>query len=434
MEDKRIILFGKKGWRLWLCFCVLFLFCTVIFLRRGLKVSLVQVERQDVEESFTEIAVVKEGEDQNIISSVAGNVVELMVKEGDFVEAGEVLARVDPENYQDAIQLHQYAIQSYKAQIAETKTKEQNNKEDMEEALKRLEVQAKDLEAQIAKWQKEDVRSAELFAAGDITQAEREEIQLRLENIKNQKKEVEIQISREKKNKEKSYSQNTEEQVLAQIAGEEERIRQLKKKIEKCEIYAPEEGYISACFLEKGIPINEGQRLFTIKRKEGHKAELKILSSYESSLKPGDTVRIKRKFLGREEIFPGIIKNIFNFGEKEISPLGLEEYKVKVLVEWEESYPCKTGTDVEVEFLRYSQKNVLTIPISSVFQEKNQDYVFIIHQGKAKKLPVKLSYKGQRVYVLEEQDQKEEFSLKEGDKIIEDVNTSELIEGIRCRT
>jgi len=427
------MIFGKKGWRLYFCFCILFFFCAGLFIRRGIKVSLVQVKRQDVEESFREIAIVKGGEDQNLLSSVTGNVVELLVKEGDYVEAGEIVARIDPENYQDAIQLHNYAILAYKAQIAEAKSKEQNNKDDMEGVLKRLEVQAKDLETQIAKWQKEDARSAELFSTGDISQAEREEIQLRLENIKNQKKEVDIRISQEKKNKEKIYSQNTEKQVLAQIAVEEEHIRQLEKKIAKCEIHAPEAGYISGCYMEQGLAITEGQMLLTIKRKEGHRAELKVLSSYESSLKPGDAIRITRKFLGREEVFPGKINSIFNYGEKELSPLGLEEYKVKILVEWEEDYFCKPGTDVEVEFLRYSKKNVLTIPISSVFQVQNQDYVFVLRKGKAKELPVKLAYKGQKVYVLEEGGQKEGMSLKEGDKIIEDVNTPGLADGKHCR-
>ena len=85
MEDKKIMIFGKKGWRLYFCFCILFFFCAGLFIRRGIKVSLVQVKRQDVEESFREIAIVKGGEDQNLLSSVTGNVVELLVKESNYI-------------------------------------------------------------------------------------------------------------------------------------------------------------------------------------------------------------------------------------------------------------------------------------------------------------------------------------------------------------
>ena len=63
------------------------------------KVSTEKVTRQNIIETVSANGKVQPEVEVKIIADVSGEVVELFVKEGDIVEKGKLLCRIDPEIY-----------------------------------------------------------------------------------------------------------------------------------------------------------------------------------------------------------------------------------------------------------------------------------------------------------------------------------------------
>ncbi len=85
---------------------------------KGEKVKLEKVERRTLQEMVSASGKIFPEVEVNISSDVSGEIVELYVEEGDSVQAGQLLARVDPDAYQSAVERGRASVNNSKAQFA----------------------------------------------------------------------------------------------------------------------------------------------------------------------------------------------------------------------------------------------------------------------------------------------------------------------------
>ena len=86
----------------------------------------------------------------------------------------------------------------------------------------------------------------------------------------------------------------------------------------------------------------------------------------------------------------------------------------------------KNGYGVDAIFTLYKSDNVIAVPLGAVFTENESDYVFKIDEGRAKKIPVTVSYKSSTEAVISE-------GLQKGDKVIINSDEEKINDGVKVR-
>ena len=87
------------------------------------KVAVTKAENQTITETVTANGKIQPEVEIKISSDVSGEIRALYVKEGDSVHAGQLLARIDPELYQSALDRTEAALNNSKANLANTKAR-----------------------------------------------------------------------------------------------------------------------------------------------------------------------------------------------------------------------------------------------------------------------------------------------------------------------
>jgi len=104
----------------------------------------------------------------------------------------------------------------------------------------------------------------------------------------------------------------------------------------------------------------------------------------------------------------------------------MDEYRVHVKIDMDEASDLegKEGYGANIRFTLYQGEDKLVIPSSAVFRADDQDYVFVIKNGRAQKQPVEIEYKTTAQAVVKE-------GLSEGQKVIDHVDSEEIYEGAK---
>jgi RND family efflux transporter MFP subunit len=125
------------------------------------EVTITHVERSDISDTLTlsGMVIAPPNRDIRVSPLVAGRIAELSVAEGDRVEAGQVLARVDARPYQDQLTQAQAAEAQARASLENASLTYQRN----QDLLQRGIAARKDVE---------DARTQESVARGALKQAE----------------------------------------------------------------------------------------------------------------------------------------------------------------------------------------------------------------------------------------------------------------------
>jgi HlyD family secretion protein len=91
--------------------------------KEGLEVTVAKVERKTIIETVSANGRVQPEKEVKISSDVSGEIRELYVKEGDSVVAGKLMARIDPELYQSALDRSEASLNNTKAALATSKAR-----------------------------------------------------------------------------------------------------------------------------------------------------------------------------------------------------------------------------------------------------------------------------------------------------------------------
>ncbi|MCK5355266.1 MAG: HlyD family efflux transporter periplasmic adaptor subunit, partial [Methyloprofundus sp.] len=149
--------------------------------------------------------------------------------------------------------------------------------------------------------------------------------------------------------------------------------------------------------------VRMGTVLMEIGDIEHIEVETEVLSTLAVKLKPGMPAEILR--WGGEQALPAEIKHIEPYGFTKISALGVEEQRVKVILDIKTEYSARQqlghGYRVESRFILWRSDKVLQIPNSALFRDNKTDTnsaieqwaVYIIKDNKLQKRTLKI---GQR--------------------------------------
>ena len=408
---------------------------------KAIDVEVYTVKQEEVNDTYKENAVISLGKEYHILSKVNGSIEEVLVNENSPVKKGDVLIKISSRDLLYQKQLRQSSLDSYTAKKEESDIGKLMATSPME-YISGLKSSLDTAKAAYEAAQTDYSAKQALFEAQSVSLIEFETSRANFENAKSNFETASKRLDEsnkylqtlkgqglsEKDISEKFY-ESTKKQIEAAIESEKTSIAQLEHQIEDCEVKAEYDGIISKIPAKDISMAVAGQELAVIDTNNNeYRLECSVLTDVIPYLHVGDVMEAEFNLRGIKKNYSGKISEIYDFATEEKSPLGLKEYRVKLVAILDNVGDdiLKSGYGVDAIFTLYKNDNAIAVPIGAVFTEDEVDYVFKIEDKKAKKTPVSISYKSSTQAVISE-------GLKEDDKIIINSDEEKLNDGSKVR-
>ncbi len=296
------------------------------------KVAVEKVARNPIIEAVTANGKVQPETEVKISPDVSGEIVELHVKEGDFVQKGTLLFKIKPEMYVSARERAVAAVSSSQANLAQ--------------------AEAQMIQAELAY-----KRSKALYEEKTISQSDFEQAEAQYK-----------------------MALASKESALYTVRSAEASLKESNEQLTKTTVYSPMTGTVSSLLVELGERVvganmmtgTEVLRVADLTRME---VVVEVNENDIIRVKLGDTAIVEiDAWLDRD--FKGIVTEIANSATSTVTTADqVTNFNVRVLI-LRESYedliteknpsPFRPGMSASVDIRTNSKKDILTVPIQAV--------------------------------------------------------------------
>jgi HlyD family secretion protein len=297
------------------------------------QVEVTKIEPIDITETVAATGKIQPEVEVALSSEVSGEIIELPVKEGQTVEKGDLLVKINPDLIQAAVSQSQAGLQNVRAQLAQAEASEKNAKSNYE-------------------------RNKQLFEKGVISKSEWDKSVADYDMAKANAKAAYYSVQ--------SASAN---------------VKQSRDNLSRTTIYAPMSGTISKLSVELGERVvgtaqMAGTEIVRVANLQNMEVEVDVNENDIVKVALGDSTNVEvDAYLKRE--FKGVVTAIANTAENALTADQVTNFKVKVRILPEsykdltegkpESYsPFRPGMTATVDIITNKKKNIIGVPISSI--------------------------------------------------------------------
>jgi len=358
------------------------------FLPRPVPVDTAAVERGPLV-----VTVEEEGKtrvmDRYVVSApMTGYARRIALKAGDALEAGQVLAVLEPAR-SDALDPRTRAQTRAQVGAAEAAL-----------AAARESARAAEAEARLARQELE--RTERLGAARFLSQSAVDQARTSVNRTEAARQAAEHRVGVAR------HELDTARATLARAAALE-----AGAPAELLPVRAPVKARVLRVVRESEGAVAAGQPLIEIGNPEALEVEVEMLSTSAVKIAPGARVLLDR--WGGPGTLEGAVRVVEPAGFTKVSALGVEEQRVRVIVDFtsprEQWQRLGDGYRVEAIFVVWEGEDVLQLPASALFRYDNGWAAFTVEDGRARLRPVQIGQRsGLRAQVLE--------GLKAGDTVV----------------
>lgn len=172
------------------------------------------------------------------------------------------------------------------------------------------------------------------------------------------------------------------ESAAAQLDSIQVQMDTLQKSINDCSVTSPMTGVISERNIERGGFATQAAASYTIIDISTIKVEVGVSEQVVNTIKIGDTVAVTMTAVSAEPL-KGKVSTI--------APAAGQTGTYIVKIEMDNSKNAiKSGMMAEVNFTTESAENAIVLPRNAVIEKDGETYVYIVEDGKAKKVDVAL--------------------------------------------
>lgn len=338
----------KLYWIIGICIAVLLIVIIFKFFKGAepTKVTTEKAEKRNITESVSANGKIQPEAELKITSDVSGEIVEMLVKEGDDVKKGQLLCRIKPDIYESNLERVNATVNSSKAN------------------LKTTVAQLAQAQANLANAEATFARSKKLFDQNVISQQEFDGSKAAFEAAKANVLGITESISASDYN----------------VKSVEASLKEANTNLDKTYIYAPVDGTVSKLNVEKG------ERVVGVQGLQGTEIlRLANLNEMEASVEvnENDIIRIHKNdtaiievdaYIGKK--FRGIVTEVANSANTTgISIDQVTNFVVKIrmiresyldLVTEENPAPFRPGMSASVDIHTMRASNRITVPIPAV--------------------------------------------------------------------
>ena len=357
---------------------------------RPLEVPSVAVVRGTISSGVEEDGYVQAIDDRNIYATQNARILEVPVEAGDAVARGQILVRMSNPDLDAALA----EVRAYSNQA--------------EKSVAGYAAAAGSMRLLLADERRTLERSGELFQAGAISRSEMEQASLRVDRVEKELAEAEARLA----------SAGELRKGLRDQLGE------LGKKSAELTVKSPIDGYVLNLPVKMDQVTAPGDLLVGLAVRGDMEIRSDVLSDALGSVEKGQHVRITAPVLGGISL-EGRVKKIYPLAEEKISPLGVEQRRVPVIITLPVTGVLKPGYEVRVFIVTARRHDALILPVESVRTEDGTKKAFKVAGGKVRVITVKTGITDRRMVEVTD-------GLEEGDVIVRDASL-DLREGQRVR-
>lgn len=341
----------------------------------AIRVSTDKLAKGTLAEELTRGSELASWRQAEIYPEITAEVIEVFVSTGDKVEEGDLLARLDGEDYRHEVRAAEPSLQSAQTQYREAEIAYGRMRDEFE-----------------------NIR--ELFKAGTVSRQELLEMRAQVESAYERLEGAESMI----------------EQSRTQLSA-------AQRMLERTEVNTPISGTISAVIMERGDMATTQAPLAVVDRLDPLKAELTVDERHINELEVGQEVEVIVGSI-REEPFSGEIHEIFPTAVE-----GARSFPVTVKVDNHQA-DLRPGMYAEVIFILAEVEEAWLAPQEALVSRNGEDYLFFVENGHAAQYRVEKGMSSQgKVEVSGDFDPKQELitdppaDLEDGEKVrTEDLN------------
>jgi len=393
----------KRKSRRWLLLVLLVMFMAALGFAyyknknkpKGEEVTFEEVSKRTIKETVSASGRIFPEVEVKISSDVSGEIVQLLVEEGDSVVGGQILAKIDPEAYVSAVERGRASLDNQKAQVSISKSQKLNNIAQKEQILASLE-NATQVHA----------RNTKLKDDGVISEVEFQQSLSNLRSLEANLKAADAGIS------------SADESIKAaqfQVQSSEATLKEMRTNLNRTTIRAPQSGIISSLSVEQGERVvgtiqMTGTEMMRIANLNAMEVQVEVSENDILKVAVGDQVNVEVDAYV-DKIFKGEISEIANSAANTTSVTGtaslntdqVTNFVVKARIDpssysgvigANSKYPFRPGMSAAVDIFTDSADDVLSIPIQAVTVRENDDkeleeVVFVYEADTARMIAVK---------------------------------------------
>jgi len=314
---------------------------------KEIEVELAKAKRVTIIEKVSASGTVQPVTEVKIAPEVSGEIIELMIEEGDSVDQGETLVKIRPDTWQSQLERAEAGLSQQRANLEQSKA-----------SLSRS-------QATLIRAEAEFKRNEKLWNEKVISDAD---WQLAKQNFEIAKNDV-------------ASSEQMVEAARYVIRSTEASLREARENFRKTTVVSPMDGVVSKLIVKNGERVvgtatMAGTEMLRIA--DLHKMEVRVDVNENDIVRVhvGDTAVIDVDAYSSQKIeFKGIVTLIANTAKDKVSTDAITEFEVRILilsssyhdlVKAGNKFPFRPGMTASVDIMTTTKQNALSVPLASV--------------------------------------------------------------------
>jgi HlyD family secretion protein len=368
----------SSKWLIWTLVGVLVLLVALAAVKarqkpKGESVETEKVVLREIREIVSASGKIFPEREVKISSDVSGEIVELYVKEGDSVKAGQVLVKINPEQYESAVEQGNASVSGSKSEVARSKS-----------AVETASAQVEQIKSQLDNQRKIHERNKKLRADGVIS----------AQDFENSESSV-TQLEANLRSAEASYRSAEQATKSAEynVASAQANLKEIKTSLNRTTISSPTNGIVSKLNVERGERVvgtmqMAGTEMMRIANFNSMEVQVEVSENDILRVSVGDTADVEvdayldKKFKGIVTEMASSAANTTGVGGQEVLTSDqVTNFIVKIRLVPEsytgltdQAMPFRPGMSATVDINTNTERGVISIPIQAVTtREKKTD-------------------------------------------------------------
>lgn len=303
-----------------------------------------------------------------VFSKVNGDVTQLFKKRGDYVNEGEVIARLDSGDILLQRQKGELGVKAAEAQLSQAREDYSNGLTEMRNSITKM-------ESAVAEIQKNYNKIRNDYDLGLVTQIEVEQVETQLNNQTR-----DLEILREQL--QTMESTNPVAALEVQLETSRLSIQEVDRNLQYYEIKAPIGGYLTQLPIVENMTLSAGTQAGQIEQLNPIKLTANLSEEAAEYLRGKE--QISFRVPGLEDAQTGTVTYLADVMNTET-----RTYELNVEVA-NDDHSLRPGTRVYIQLSGEEDREVIAIPTSSIVREGTDTFVFVLVGETAEKRPVQL--------------------------------------------
>jgi HlyD family secretion protein len=321
---------------------------------KEMEVELAKAKRVTIIEKVSASGTVQPVTEVKIAPEVSGEIIDLLIEEGDSVRRGTTLVKIRPDTWQSQVERAEASLSQQRANLEQARA-----------SLSRA-------KATLIRAEAEYKRNQKLYNEKVISDAD---WQLATQNYEIAKNDV-------------SSSEQQVEAARYVIKSTEASLREARENFRKTTVVSPMDGVVSKLIVKNGERV-VGTATMTgtemLRIADLHKMEVRVDVNENDIVRVhvGDTALIDvDAYASQNKEFRGIVTLIANTAKDKVSTDAITEFEVRILilsasyddlVKAGNKFPFRPGMTASVDILTTTKDNALSVPLASVTTRNPED-------------------------------------------------------------